>query len=141
MNWIFYGLIFITVGVVKMVRDAKRNRPHVHRCPKCGAEWQHQVPDERDWPSMGALAAAHTCPACGTEQMEIDRFVDDVPPKKGMRAGAAGQPQRVPPTRTADQPAQERRADAPAAPAPVPVKRVAEEPETDAGMPTERKPS
>jgi predicted nucleic acid-binding Zn-ribbon protein len=69
MNWLIYGLFLVGVGLVKIVRQ--RSKPlHSHRCNKCGAVWSHATSDE--WRTARAWVEAHTCPACGTEQFEIE---------------------------------------------------------------------
>jgi predicted RNA-binding Zn-ribbon protein involved in translation (DUF1610 family) len=71
MNFFFYGMIFIGVGVWQMYRKVHERRAgHVHRCPKCGARWHHASGDQ--YPTARAGVDAHTCPKCGAEQFEID---------------------------------------------------------------------
>lgn len=70
MNLIFTGLAFVAVGIWRVWRERQeRQLGHTHKCRKCGATWHHK---RQDWPTVAALAAAHTCPKCGAEQFEID---------------------------------------------------------------------
>lgn len=72
MHLIVYGLFLIGIGAWRMRRAARDRRDgHTHRCQKCSNVWHHA---REDWPTVAALAAAHTCPKCGAEQFEIEKI-------------------------------------------------------------------
>ena len=89
MNYIFAGLILLTVGIVRTIRERAAAKGHTHKCPKCGAVWHHA---KEEWPTVRALVDAHTCPKCGAEQFDVDKIggiAVNIGARVAARAGAS----------------------------------------------------